>query len=51
MLARTEFKLRYLDSAVGYLWALGQPLLMFGVLYVIWTEVSQHRGRHTSLRH
>ena len=39
VLARTEFKLRYLDSAVGYIWALGQPLLMFGVLYVIWTEV------------
>jgi ABC-type polysaccharide/polyol phosphate transport system ATPase subunit/ABC-type polysaccharide/polyol phosphate export permease len=41
ILARTEFKLRYLDSAVGYVWALGQPLLMFGVLYVIWTEVIQ----------
>jgi ABC-2 type transport system permease protein len=39
VLARTEFKLRYLDSAVGYVWALAQPLLMFGVLYVIWTEV------------
>jgi ABC-type polysaccharide/polyol phosphate transport system ATPase subunit/ABC-type polysaccharide/polyol phosphate export permease len=39
VLARTEFKLRYLDSAVGYVWALGQPLLMFGVLYLIWTEV------------
>jgi ABC-2 type transport system permease protein len=39
ILARTEFKLRYLDSVVGYVWALGQPLLMFGVLYLIWTKV------------
>ncbi|MGH2993351.1 MAG: ATP-binding cassette domain-containing protein [Solirubrobacterales bacterium] len=40
-LARTDFKLRYLDSAVGYVWALAQPLLMFAVLYTIWTKVIQ----------
>jgi ABC-type polysaccharide/polyol phosphate transport system ATPase subunit/ABC-type polysaccharide/polyol phosphate export permease len=38
-LARTDFKLRYLDSAVGYVWALAQPLLMFAVLYVVWAEI------------
>jgi ABC-2 type transport system permease protein len=45
ILARTDFKLRYLDSAVGYVWALMQPLLMFAVLYVVWTKVL-HRGGH-----
>jgi ABC-type polysaccharide/polyol phosphate transport system ATPase subunit/ABC-type polysaccharide/polyol phosphate export permease len=39
MMARTEFKLRYLDSVVGYLWALGQPLLMFSVLYLVWRRI------------
>jgi ABC-type polysaccharide/polyol phosphate transport system ATPase subunit/ABC-type polysaccharide/polyol phosphate export permease len=38
-LARAEFKLRYLDSAVGYVWALAQPLLWFAVLYLVWTEI------------
>jgi len=38
-MARADFKLRYLDSAIGYAWALGQPLLMYAVLYLIWTRV------------
>jgi ABC-type polysaccharide/polyol phosphate transport system ATPase subunit/ABC-type polysaccharide/polyol phosphate export permease len=38
-LARTEFKLRYLDSVIGYVWALAQPLLMFLVLYAIVSQV------------
>lgn len=38
-LARAEFKLRYLDSAVGYVWALAQPLLWFAVLYLVWTDI------------
>jgi ABC-type polysaccharide/polyol phosphate transport system ATPase subunit/ABC-type polysaccharide/polyol phosphate export permease len=40
-LARTDYKLRYLDSAVGYVWALAQPLLLFAVVYTIWTQVIQ----------
>ncbi len=32
MLARTEFKLRYFGSVLGYLWTLVRPLLLFGVL-------------------
>jgi ABC-type polysaccharide/polyol phosphate transport system ATPase subunit/ABC-type polysaccharide/polyol phosphate export permease len=39
VLARTDFKLRYLDSVVGYAWAVGQPLLIFAVLYAVWTQV------------
>jgi ABC-type polysaccharide/polyol phosphate transport system ATPase subunit/ABC-type polysaccharide/polyol phosphate export permease len=43
-LARADFKLRYLDSAIGYAWALAQPLLLFAVLYLIWTEVIRLPG-------
>ncbi len=38
-LARTEFKLRYFGSALGYLWSLMRPLLFFGVIYVVFTNV------------
>jgi ABC-2 type transport system permease protein len=38
-LARTEFKLRYFGSALGYFWSLVRPLLFFGVLYVVFTKV------------
>ena len=38
-LARTDFKLRYLDSVVGYVWSLAQPLLLFLVMWLVWTEV------------
>jgi ABC-2 type transport system permease protein len=38
-LARTEFKLRYFGSALGYLWSLMRPLLFFGVIYVFFTQI------------
>ncbi len=38
-LAATEFKLRYFGSALGYLWTLMRPLMFFGVLYVVFTQV------------
>jgi ABC-2 type transport system permease protein len=38
-LARTEFKLRFFGSALGYLWTLVRPLLLFGVLWVFFTQV------------
>jgi ABC-2 type transport system permease protein len=38
-LAVTDFKLRYFGSALGYLWSLMRPLLFFGVLYVVFTQV------------
>lgn len=38
-LARTEFKLRYFGSVLGYMWSLVRPLLFFGVLYLVFTEV------------
>jgi len=39
MLAATDFKLRWFGSALGYLWTLMRPLLLFGVLYVVFTQV------------
>lgn len=38
-LASTEFKLRYFDSVLGYLWTFVRPLLLFGVLYVVFTKI------------
>jgi ABC-2 type transport system permease protein len=38
-LAFTEFKLRFFGSALGYLWQLMRPLLLFGVLYAVFTQV------------
>jgi ABC-2 type transport system permease protein len=38
-LARTDFKLRYFGSMLGYFWSLMRPLLFFGVLYVVFTQV------------
>lgn len=38
-LARSEFKLRYFGSALGYVWSLIRPLLFFGVLYFFFTQI------------
>jgi ABC-2 type transport system permease protein len=38
-LARTEFKLRYYGSILGYVWSLMRPLLFFGVLYVFFVKI------------
>jgi ABC-2 type transport system permease protein len=38
-LAKTDFKLRFFGSALGYLWSLVRPLLLFGVLYFVFTEI------------
>ena len=38
-LVKTDFKLRYQGSMVGYLWSLLRPLFMFMILYVVFTKV------------
>jgi ABC-2 type transport system permease protein len=38
-LASTDFKLRYFGSALGYLWSLMRPLMLFGILYLVFTHV------------
>jgi ABC-2 type transport system permease protein len=37
-LAVTDFKLRFFGSVLGYLWQLMRPLMLFGVLYFVFTE-------------
>ena len=44
MLAVTDFKLRFFGSALGYVWTLMRPLLLFGVLYFVFTEVVRFGG-------
>jgi ABC-2 type transport system permease protein len=38
-LAVADFKLRFFGSALGYVWTLMRPLMLFGVLYLVFTEV------------
>ena len=35
VMAGVEFKLKYVDSALGYAWSLAKPLAYFGVLWVV----------------
>jgi ABC-2 type transport system permease protein len=38
LMAATEFKRTYLGTALGYLWSLGRPLLLFAVLLTVFTQ-------------
>lgn len=38
-IAVSQFKLKFYGSALGYLWQLMRPLLLFGVLYVFFTQI------------
>jgi ABC-2 type transport system permease protein len=40
-IARTQWKMRFFGSALGYLWQLMRPLLLFTVLYVFFTKVAR----------
>jgi ABC-2 type transport system permease protein len=37
-LAVLEFRLRFFGSVLGYLWQLMRPLMLFGILYVVFTQ-------------
>mgnify|MGYP001569122940 CR=1 FL=1 len=37
-LTLTDFKLKYQGSLLGYLWSLAKPLMLFGVLLVVFTK-------------
>ncbi len=39
LLALTDWRLRFFGSALGYLWSLMRPLLLFGVVYTVFAEV------------
>ena len=38
-LALMDWKLRYFGSALGYLWSLLRPLMLFGILYLVFSQV------------
>jgi ABC-2 type transport system permease protein len=38
-MAKTDFKLKYQGSVFGYLWSLMAPLLLFGILYLVFTRI------------
>jgi ABC-2 type transport system permease protein len=45
VLAITDFKLKFFGSVLGYLWQLMRPLLLFGVLFVVFTLIVNLRGQ------
>jgi ABC-2 type transport system permease protein len=43
-LAVTDFRLKFFGSVLGYLWQLMRPLLLFGVLYTVFTVLLDVQG-------
>ncbi len=43
-LTKTDFKLRYQGSVLGYLWALLRPLMMFAILYIVFSKLLRFGG-------
>src|SRR5919108_1493337 len=39
LIAVTEFKRTYFGTALGYLWSIARPLMIFGVLLAVFTQV------------
>ncbi len=39
LIAVTDFKRTYFGTALGYLWSLARPLMLFGVLLAVFTQV------------
>lgn len=38
-MVRTDFKVRYQGSVLGYLWSLLKPLCLFSILYIVFTYI------------
>ena len=43
-LVRSDFKLRYQGSVLGYVWSLLKPLFLFVILYFVFVEVFKVSG-------
>lgn len=39
LITLTEFRRTYFDTALGYVWSLARPLLLFGILLAVFTHV------------
>jgi lipopolysaccharide transport system permease protein len=46
ILAWVEFKQRYKNSVLGYLWSLLEPLLMLSILYIIFSNLMKNPVEH-----
>lgn len=44
LIAVTDFKLTFLGTVLGYVWSLLRPLMLFAVLYVVFTKVFRFGG-------
>jgi ABC-2 type transport system permease protein len=40
----TDYRLTYFGSVLGYLWALMRPLMLFGVLYTVFSQIVKFGG-------
>jgi ABC-2 type transport system permease protein len=38
-LSITQFKLKYTGSALGYVWSLIKPLMLFGIMYLVFSQL------------
>ena len=41
----SDYKARYADSTFSYLWTIARPLMLFGILYLVFTQVIRFGGR------
>jgi ABC-2 type transport system permease protein len=41
VLVLDKFRVKYLDAALSYVWALMGPLLLFGILYLVFTRIGR----------
>jgi ABC-2 type transport system permease protein len=44
LVAKMEFRIRYEGSVLGQVWSVAQPLMIFGVLYAVFTSVGRFGG-------
>ncbi|MDP6634997.1 MAG: ABC transporter permease [Phycisphaerae bacterium] len=49
VMAVTDFKLKYDNSVLGYLWSLLKPLMMFGTLYLVFSVFVRWDAKHYNL--
>ena len=48
-LSITSFKLKYTGSALGYVWSLVKPLMLFGIMYLVFSILLKvGTGRRTT---
>jgi ABC-2 type transport system permease protein len=43
--AVTDFRMRYVNSVLGYFWALARPLLSFGIIFLFLRQILNFGGR------